>query len=105
MCLGANVSGHSHVCAQSCLGTNVSGHKRCVWAQTCLGLVMYGHNRWAQSYLSTNVSWYKRARAQLCGHSRVGSIMYGYKLGGTCVNRGYMKFLNISLSSCKRCFS
>ena len=47
------VSGHNN----SCWGINVSGHKH-VWAQSCLG---------------TNV----------CGHSLVGTIMYGHKRGGT----------------------
>ena len=50
MCLGTNVTGHSHVCAQSCLGTNVSWHcHACV--QSC------GHNNvWAQMCLCTNMS-------------------------------------------------
>ena len=56
------MSRHSHVWAQSCQGTNVCEHKR-VLAKTCLGtdVCMNSHG----------------------GHSRVGSIMFGGKRGGT----------------------
>ena len=65
---------------QTCQGTNMSGHKR-VWVQTCLGTNRSGHK-------CTNVSGHKRVwaqtvRTQSCGHSRVGTIMYGHKRGGT----------------------
>ena len=65
MCLGTNVSGHSHVRAQSC-GRN---H---VWAQTCLG---------------TNVS-----EPNLSGHSHVVTVvwpqsLYWNKRGGTYYDR------------------
>ena len=61
----------------------MSGHK-CVWAQTCVGAKVFGNKRvWAQTCLGTNVSGHKRVLAQSCGHSRVGTIMYGHKRGGT----------------------
>ena len=61
MSLETNVSGHSHLRAQSCLVINVCGHKR-VWAQACLGTNVFGHKRvWAQTCLGTIV------RAQTCG--------------------------------------
>ena len=77
MFLGTNVSGHSHVCAQSC------GHNH-VWVEMCVGTNVYVHKRvWAQMCLGTNVSGHKRVWAQSCGHSRVGTIMYGHKRGET----------------------
>ena len=64
MCLGTNMSRHSHVCAkscgaQSCLSAIMPGHKR-VWAQTCVGTKVSGHSRvgpvvWTESCMGTNV--------------------------------------------------
>ena len=94
-CLGTNASGHKRAWAQTCLST------KGVWAQTCMGIVMYGHNReatimsehksaWAQMCLGTNVWGHKRVWSQTCvghshvrGHSRVGTIRYEHKRGGT----------------------
>ena len=70
--------------AQTCLGT-VS----LVWAQTCRGTKLSGHkNIWAQTCLGTNMSGHKLVWAQICHHSRVGTIMYGRKSGGT-IRRRY----------------
>ena len=66
MCLGANVSGHKHVLAQTCVGTKLCGHK-CVMAQTCMGTIESCHKSvWEQTCLGTNVSGHKSVWAQTC---------------------------------------
>ena len=63
-CWGTNVSGHSHVWAQSCLATNVSGQKH-VWAQSWMGTIVWVHPSYGCTYGCT-LCRHKRVSAQTC---------------------------------------
>ena len=100
MCLGTNISRHSHVWAQSYLGTNICGHQ-CVRAQTSVG---------------TNVSWHKSVWTQTCvrtnvsGHKREGTVVWAQSCMSTNVvepgkrqrcNRHYLDFYQYLRTFCQ----